>query len=415
MSDWERKGGGPLAGVKVLDLTQMLAGPYCSMMLGDMGAEVIKIEPINGDQTRLQGPHFDDDREQHFGGYFQSVNRNKSSVALDLKQEDGRSILLRMVADADVLLENFRVGVMDRLGLGYETLHEINPRLVYACIRGFGDPRTGVSPYVDWPAYDVVAQAMGGIMGITGPDADSPTKVGPGVGDIFPAAMAAFGVASALHHAEKTGEGQFLDVAMYDSVLALCERIVFQHAYTGEVPHPQGTSHPLLCPFDNFPTSDGWVTIAAPREKLWRELCQRIGAPQLADDPRYASNRARVQNADAVRAILGDWTRARTKQEVMDALGGFVPAGPVNNARDIFNDPHVKARDMLVKLEHPGSAHLGTYAGVPVKLQGTPTTPPRRAPLLGEHTQAVLASYGYTESELAAFAAAQVITTLKGD
>lgn len=415
MTGWQRNGGGPLAGVRVIDLTQMLAGPYCSMMLGDMGAEIIKIEPVGGDQTRLQGPHFPDDTDQHFGGYFQSVNRNKSSVALDLKQAAGREILIRMVSNADVLLENFRVGVMDKLGLSYETLHAINPKLVYGCIRGFGDPRTGKSPYMDWPAYDVVAQAMGGIMGITGPDHESPIKVGPGVGDIFPATMAAFGVTSALHHAEKTGEGQFVDVAMYDSILALCERIVFQYGYTGEIPRPQGTSHPLLCPFDNFPTSDGWVTIAAPREKLWGELCQRIGAPELAQDPRYSSNRARVQNAASVRAILSAWTRPRTKQQVMDVLGGFVPAGPVNDAQDIFNDPHVAARDMLVTLEHPGSQHRGTFAGVPVKLKGTPPTPARRAPLLGEHTEAVLKSYGYTESELAAFAAANVIATHQGD
>lgn len=415
MNGWQRNGGGPLAGVRVIDLSQMLAGPYCSMMLSDMGAEVIKIEPVNGDQTRLQGPHFPDDAEQHFGGYFQSVNRNKSSLALDLKQAAGREILLRLVKDADVLLENFRVGVMDKLGLSYEFLHDVNPKLVYACIRGFGDPRTGKSPYVDWPAYDVVAQAMGGIMAITGPDGDSPIKVGPGVGDIFPATMAAFGVASALRHAEKTGEGQFLDVAMYDSILALCERVVFQYGYTGEIPRPQGTSHPLLCPFDNFPTSDGWVTIAAPREKLWGELCRLIGAPELAEDPRYSSNRARVQNATEVRAILSAWTKTRTKQEVMDILGGFVPAGPVNDARDIFNDPHVASRDMLVRLEHPGSAQVGTFAGVPVKLKGTPGTPPRRAPLLGEHTEDILKSYGYTEPELAALKAANVIATYQGN
>ncbi|MBU4611500.1 CoA transferase [Achromobacter sp. GG226] len=410
MSQWQRSATGPLAGVKVIDLTQMLAGPYCAMMLGDMGADVIKIEPINGDQTRNQGPHFPDDEAQHFGGYFQSVNRNKCSVTLDLKQPGGRDILLRLVQDADVLLENFRVGVMDRLGLGFETLREHNPRLVYGCIRGFGDPRTGESPYAEWPAFDVVAQAMGGIMGITGPDADTPVKIGPGVGDIFPAALTAFGVASALRQAEKTGRGQFVDVAMYDSILALCERIVYQHAYTGEIPRPQGTSHPLLCPFDNFPTSDGWVTIAAPRENLWRELCRLIGAPELADDPRYNSNRQRTRNAAQVRELLSAWTRQRTKQQVMQALGGFVPAGPVNDAGDIFKDPHVHARQMLVTLPHPGSEHPGVFAGVPIKLAGTPATPPRRAPLLAEHTDAVLRAHGYDETEIAAFVADGVVT-----
>lgn len=410
MSDWQRNGTGPLAGVKVLDLSQMLAGPYCSMMLSDMGAEVIKIEPPAGDQTRKQGPYFEDDEQRHYGGYFHSVNRNKASITLDLKKPAGRDVLLRMVEDADVLLENFRLNVMERLGLGYETLHEINPRLVYACIRGFGDPRSGESPYAGWPAYDVVAQAMGGLMGITGPDADSPIKVGPGVGDIFPASLTAIGITSALYHAERTGEGQFLDVAMYDGILALCERIVYQHAYTGAIPRPQGTTHPLLCPFDNFPTNDGWVTIAAPRDNLWRELCGVVGRPEWADDPRYATNASRVQNADDVRAMLSQWCGQRSKAEVMQALGGLVPAGPINTAKDIFDDPHVAARDMLVSLEQPGTNRKGTFAASPIKFLGTPTGAPRRAPLLGEHTADVLKSFGYSDQALAELDADQVIS-----
>ncbi|WP_101675260.1 CaiB/BaiF CoA transferase family protein [Alloalcanivorax mobilis] len=411
MSSWKREGGGPLKGVTVLDLTQMLAGPYCSMMLSDMGAEVIKVEPIGGDQTRKQGPHFDDDTDRHYGGYFHSVNRNKASVTLDLKQQAGREVLLRMVAGVDVVLENFRVGVMDRLGLGYERLREINPKLVYACIRGFGDPRTGASPYAHWPAYDVVAQAMGGLMGITGPDADSPIKIGPGVGDIFPAVQTAFGIAAALWHAERTGQGQFLDVAMYDSILSLCERIVYQYSYTGEIPKPQGTSHPLLCPFDNFPARDGWVTIAAPRDNLWRELCRIIGRPDMAEDPRYMDNPSRVENAVEVRAVLAQWCAPRSKQQIMEALGGFVPAGPINTAEDIFNDPHIPARSMFLRLQHPGSRHSGTFAAPPIRLRDTPSTGARRAPMLGEHTLAVLKSFGYTGHELAKLEEENVIAS----
>ena len=409
MSSWKRDAAGPLKGVTVLDMTQMLSGPYCSMMLGDMGAEIIKVEPIGGDLTRHQGPHFEDDEQHHYGGYFNSVNRNKASIALDLKKEAGRDILLRLVSEVDVLLENFRVGVMDRLGLGYETLREINPKLVYACIRGFGDPRTGESPYAHWPAYDVVAQAMGGLMGITGPDADSPTKVGPGVGDIFPASQAAFGVVSALYQVQQSGEGQFVDVGMYDSVLSLCERIAYQYSYTGDIPRPQGSTHPLLCPFDNFRASNGWVTIAAPRDNLWRELCHVIGRVEWISDPRFVDNQTRVRHATEIRSALSDWCSVRTKQQIMDELGGRVPAGPINTAEDIFNDPHIRARNMLLKLEHPGSQQYGRFAASPIRFGSMPPATPRRAPLLGEHTASILHSFGYDTAGLARLAAEGVI------
>ena len=330
---------------------------------------------------------------------------------LDLKQPAGHEVLLRLVREADVLVENFRVGVMERLGLGYEQLREVNPRLVYACIRGFGDPRTGESPYAQWPAFDIVAQAMGGIMGITGTDAAQPCKIGPGVGDIFPATLLAFGILAALRHAERTGAGQFVDVAMYDGILSLCERIVYQHAYTGEVPGPQGNSHPLLVPFDIFPTRDGWVTIAAPRDAQWAELARIIGRGELASDPAYQTNNARMQRAGEVRQLIGDWTRARSTMEVMAALGGRVPAGPVQTAADIARDPHVAARNMHVSLEHPGSAHRGTFAGTPLKFTHTQPAAPRRAPMLGEHTEQVLQQLGYSEAECRELLARGVVLT----
>jgi crotonobetainyl-CoA:carnitine CoA-transferase CaiB-like acyl-CoA transferase len=409
MSAKQPQSAGPLAGVRVIDLTQMLAGPFCTLLLADLGADVIKVEPLDGDTTRSQVPFFDDDAEHYYGGYFHSVNRNKSSVAIDLKQPAGREILRRLARDTDVLVENYRVGVMDRLDLSYESLRAINPRLVYACVRGFGDPRTGASPYADWPAFDVVAQAMGGLMGITGPGPGQPCKVGPGIGDIYPATLLAFGIVAALRHAERTGEGQFVDVAMYDGILALCERLVYQHAYTGEIPGPQGNGHPMLVPFDIFKTKDGWVAIATPRDAQWAELCRRIARPELADDPRYKLRDDRLQHADEVRKLVSDWTAVRTNRDVMATLGGFVPAGPVNNAADIFADPHVTARDMLVSLEHPGSTHRGTFAGTPVKFTGTPPGLPRRAPLLGEHTTVVLRDLGYTDTELKNFSDTNVI------
>ncbi|HEU5265197.1 MAG TPA: CoA transferase, partial [Jatrophihabitans sp.] len=270
---------GPLAGLRVIDLTQVLSGPFCTMLLADLGADVIKIEPPDGDVARQWGPHPPD--ASGYGGYFASVNRNKRSVCLDLKTAAGRDALLRLLADADVLVENFRVGVMDRLELSYELLHARFPRLVYAAIRGFGDPRTGASPYADWPAFDIVAQAMGGIMSVTGPDAAHPVKVGPGIGDVAPAMLAAFGILAAVRHAERTGEGQFVDVAMYDAVLALTERIVYQYSITGVSPVPQGNTHPLLCPYGAVRTATGFIALAAPSDRHWRELAEIVGRPEL--------------------------------------------------------------------------------------------------------------------------------------
>ncbi|MGH8788227.1 MAG: CaiB/BaiF CoA transferase family protein [Cupriavidus necator] len=392
---------GALAGLRVLDLTQMLAGPFCTQLLADHGAEVIKIEPPAGDTTRKSGPFRADDRERAYGGYFQSVNRNKRSLVLDLKKEGAREVFLALAARADVVVENYRAGVMERLGLSYETMREINPRLVYAAIRGFGDPRSGASPYVDWPAYDVVAQAMGGMMGITGTGPGQPMKIGPGVGDLVPAVLAAFGVLAAVHHAQRTGEGQFVDVAMTDAVLALCERIVYQHAYTGEVPGPEGNRHPLLCPFGLFAASDGAVAIACPGDGFWATLAEAIGRPEMALDPAYATNAARVANAHAVIQAVEAFTRQHSKQELSALLGGRVPFGPVYDAQDILDDPHFRARGMLVELEQPGSTAPVRVAGIPVKLSDTPGAVTRRAPRLGEHSDAILRELGWQADTIA--------------
>lgn len=385
---------GALAGTRVIDLTQMLAGPYCTMMLADQGAEVIKIEPVGGDPTRHFGPFREDDAERHFGGYFQSTNRNKLSLALDLKQPEGCDVFLSLVREADILVENFRAGVMDRLGLGYEVLAKENPRLVYAAIRGFGDPRTGASPHVDRPAFDVVAQAMGGAMAITGPDARTPMKIGPGIGDIFPAALAAFGVLAAYHHAQRAGQGQFVDVAMYDGIVSLCERAVYQYSYTGVSPVPEGNQHPILCPFGTFPARDGQVTIGCPRDVFWVELVRIMGRPELADDPRFRTNNDRLAHRAQTVDIVEAWTRPRGKAEIAEALGVRVPFGPVNTAADIYADPHMKAREMLVEVEHPGSATPVTVASTPIRMTATQGGVTRRAPLTGEHTDAILDRVG---------------------
>jgi crotonobetainyl-CoA:carnitine CoA-transferase CaiB-like acyl-CoA transferase len=391
---------GCLQGLVVLDLTQMLAGPYCTQMLADHGAEVIKIEPPQGDATRAFGPFLSEDELRAFGGYFQSVNRNKRSVMLDLKQESDRERLRSLVAHADILVENFRDGVMTKLGLGYDALAKLNPRLVYASIRGFGDSRHGASEYRDWPAYDVVAQAMSGLTGITG-QPDMPVKVGPGVGDIVPAMMAAFGIVSAMLHVYRTGQGQFVDVSMTDSLLAVCERIVYQYSYTGKVPGPEGQHHPLFAPFGMFRAADGFVALGCPSDSFWKLFCDLAGEPDWKRDPRYQSNASRALHRDAVNALTEQFTRTHTKRELAALLGGKVPFGPVFDVQDIFSDAHFELRSMLPTVEQPGTDRSVAIAGVPMKFSLTPGGVKRRAPLLGEHNAEVFARFGVNAASVA--------------
>lgn len=397
---------GALAGLTVIDLTAMLAGPYASMMLADHGARVIKIEPPGGEDARRVGPHLQGavpPERGGYGAYFASINRNKESVAIDLKQEAGKAVLRRLAAKADVLMENYRGGVMERLGLSYEALAKDNPRLVYAALRGFGDPRSGDSPYASWPAYDPVSQAMGGIMGITGATPGGPpTKIGPGVGDIMPAMFLAFGVAAACWRAQRTGKGQFLDIGMVDGVLAVCERIVFQYSATGLPPGPEGGGHPLLCPFGLFPAKDGFVSIGVPKDEFWTPLAAAMGRPGLADDPRYATNAARLARRDEVNALVSEWTARRTKNELAEALGGKIPFGPVFRADDIFADPHFAARRMLSEVETPGAGRPLVIANTPLRMSATPGGVRSRAPLAGEHTDKVLAELDFSRAEIEA-------------
>jgi crotonobetainyl-CoA:carnitine CoA-transferase CaiB-like acyl-CoA transferase len=385
---------GPLTGLRIVDATQALAGPFCTMLLADLGADVVKVEPPAGDMTRYGGPFTREDGERAYGGYFASINRNKRSVVLDLKTAEGRGALLRLVGRADAFVENSKAGVMDGLGVGYEAMRGVNPRLVYAAIRGFGDPRTGTSPYQDWPAYDVIAQAMGGLVAVTGTAGGETFRCGPSAGDIYPATLAALGVCAALVHAGRTGEGQFLDVAMYDGVLALCEAIVYRYSYTGMVSRPTGNGHPALAPFDLFPTADGSCAVAAPTEKHWAILCDVIGRPDLVDDDRTRTNRERVANAAFVREVVSAWTAARTSGEVVAVLAGRVPVGPVQAADAVFADPHVAARAMLVEVPQPDGSRPVVLPGPPIKLTATPAGVYRRPPRLGEHTAEILAEVG---------------------
>jgi crotonobetainyl-CoA:carnitine CoA-transferase CaiB-like acyl-CoA transferase len=375
---------GPLTDVRVLDLTAALSGPYCTMLLADLGADVIKVEPPEGDFTRSGGPFTKGDTERMCGGYFASVNRSKRSIVLDLRSDEGRDTLRALVRDADVLIENFRPGVLDRLGIGYDDLAVINPRLVYGAVRGFGDPRTGESPYSDWPAFDVVAQAMSGLVSTTGEPGTFGTRVGPSVGDTFPAALLALGVVSAVHEARRTGQGQFVDVAMYDALVALCEETVYRWSYWGRHDEPHGNAHPIHIPFGLFATKDGAVALAAPTNH-WPVLCEVMGRPDLIDDERTRNNRVRNANRELVTEVVSGWLRERTTAEVLELLGGKVAVGPVNNNEMLFDDPHLRAREMLVAFENPGSERPTVFANSAIKFSRTRSGVHRRAPSLDEH------------------------------
>ena len=383
---------GVLDGVVIIDLTQMLAGPYCTMMLADHGADVIKIEPPEGDMSRRLGPYADGDDGQNHSGYFHSINRNKRSVVLDLKSPEGVLIFKRLIQKADAVVENFREGVMERLGLSYETLREINPRLVYAAIRGFGDSRTGKGPYNEWPAFDIVAQAMGGFMSMTGAS-DLPTKAGPGVGDIVPGLMCAFGVVSAVRRAEHTGEGQFLDVSMYDAMVAFCERMVYRYSFAGEVSVGEGNEHPLVSPFSIYQAADGWIAIACPLDSQWQKLLEIVESDVLSTDERFSTNELRVCNADELRVELTKWTIKQTKAELGEKLGGIVPSGAVNNVEDILNDPQTQVRQMIEEIDL-GENGRRLLAGVPIKFSSTPGGVRTAGPNLGGHTEEVLKEFG---------------------
>ncbi|MFF5988320.1 CaiB/BaiF CoA transferase family protein [Prauserella flavalba] len=397
---------GALRGVRVVDLTQALSGPFCTSLLADHGADVVKVESPRGDFLRNTGPFAADDEHRPYGGVFGSANRNKRGIVLDLKTAEAREVLLRLVDTADVLVENFSAGVMERLGLGYDTLAARNPRLVYTSIRGFGDAVGGKSPYRDWPAFDIVAQAMGGLMSITGPDADTPVRAGSGLGDTVPGLFAAFGTIAALREAERTGKGQYVDVAMVDSVLAVSEVVVNTYATAGVSPRPIGNQLQGFAPFDTVRAKDGKVTLGAPHRPQWTKLCDVMGRPELVTDERFATDHARWVNRDAVYKIVNAWTERHTVAELVELLGGKVPLAPIMDAEAIFADPHFAARDMLPTVEQPGTGRRVAVTGVPVKLSGTPGEVTRRAPLLGEHTEEVLREAGFDDAAIDSLCAA---------
>ncbi|MFC6718276.1 succinyl-CoA:mesaconate CoA-transferase [Natrialbaceae archaeon GCM10025810] len=381
--------------VRVLDLTRVLGGPYCTMLLADLGADVVKVEPPGGDFVRETPPFHEED--DSFGGYFQSINRGKRSIELDFNEEGDRETFLSLVDRADVVVENFRAGTMEKFNLGYERLAERNPGLVYASMRGFGDPRTGSTPKQNEPAFDLVAQALGGVMHQTGPEDGPPTKVGFGVGDIFTGVLHTVNILAALHYRDRTGVGQFVDTAMYDAMVSLAERAVYQYSYTGEVPSRTGNSHPTLFPYNAFEAEDGYVVIAALGDNHWEGLCEAMDRPEWIVDYPHANDR--LEHRDHLCEAIADWVRSRTVDEVLSVLNGDVPCGPIQDVSDIYECEHVDRRKMLVETTLPNSDDTVTVAGTPIKMTKTPPQPGDRAPLLDEHRKEILEREGVTEDD----------------
>lgn len=371
-----------LDGIRVLDLSRVLAGPYCTMMLADFGADIIKIEPPEvGDDSRAFGPFIGKE-----SAYFMSLNRNKRSMTLNFKNEAECELFREMVKQADVVVENYRPGTMEKFGLGYEELRTINPRLVYAACSGFG--HTG--PYKDKPAYDIIVQAMGGIMSITGPEGGEPTRVGASIGDIMAGMFTAYGVMLALFHRERTGEGQKVDVGMLDCQLAVLENAIARYVTSGEVPKPLGNRHPAITPFASFAAADGSIIVGAGNDRLWERLCNILGCPELVKDERFVTNGARTTHAKELAVLLNGIFRQKSIAEWVALLeGAGLPCAPINTIDRIVNDPHIAAREMIVEVEHPVAGSL-KMPGVPVKLSAAPGRVEHHAPLLGQHQAEIL-------------------------
>ena len=377
----------PLDGVVVLDCTQVMAGPFCTLLLGDMGADVIKVERPEGDDVRRQGPPWIAGR----AASFMAINRNKRSIVLDLRTVEGKEVFRRLARRADVVTENFRPGTMDRLGLGYEQLRALKPELIYAAISGFG--QTG--PYSQRRGFDLVAQGMSGLMSVTGHPGAPPVKVGVPITDLTSGMYAAYGILNAYIHRLKTGQGQMVDTSLLEAGIAYSFWESTVYFYGGEVPGPLGSAHRLSAPYQAFRTSDGYMNIGGATQRTWASLCKAIGREELESDPRFIEPGDRKMREAELAATLEETFSTRTTGQWMKVLDDAgVPCGPINDLDQVYNDPHVLARNMLVEQQDPEVGTLKNI-GIPVKLSETPGRIRRRAPDLGEHTREVLLEAGY--------------------
>lgn len=374
---------GPLAGIRVLDLSRVLAGPYCTMIMGDLGADVVKVEqPGKGDDTRDWGPPYAGTES----GYFLSVNRNKRSITLDLKHTTAQEIVRRLAADSDVIVENFKLGALERMGIGYEQLREINPRLIWATISGYGPD----GPYADRPGYDFVAQGESGIMAITGEPDGEPMKVGVAIVDVTTGMFSAIAILAALRARDTTGVGQRVDTSLLTSAVAWLANVGQNHLVTGKPAKRYGNAHANIVPYQVFRARDQHITIAVGNDRQFQALCSVLGRADLAADPRYATNPLRVQHRDELVSVIQSIFETRDAAEWLDACyRAGVPSGPINSIEQVFSHPQVLARDMLVEIEHP-EAGLLRMAGIPYALSDTPGQIRLAPPLLGQHTDEVL-------------------------
>jgi len=399
---------GPLEGLRVIELAHIMAGPVCGLMLADMGADVIKVERPDGDDTRRFLPP-DIDGE---AAAFMMMNRNKRGIALDLKSDGGKQALRRLLLKADVVIENYRKGTMERLGLGYETLREQNRGLIYCEISGFG--RTG--PYADRAGFDLIAQGMSGLMSITGEGPGRPpVKVGAPLSDITAGILGAMGVAAAYAARKETGRGQRVDTSLFEAGIV---HTYWQSAIcfaTGAAPGPLGSAHPLNAPYQAFETADGWINIGAANQRNWERLIALIDAPELQEDPRFLTNAARIENLPALVDRLNAVFRNKSSADWLEILeAGGLPAGPVLSVKEMHEDPQTRARQMVTTVDHPRAGPVETI-GLPVKFSETPGGVHAPAPLLGQHTRAVLAEAGYDDVEIDALIASGAAVACAGD
>ena len=391
----------PLENIKVVDLTRTLAGPFCTQNLADMGADVVKIEePNDGDETRKWPPIWNGESTQ-----FLSFNRNKRSLSVNLKSDEGLAIVKKLAAGADIMIESFRAGTLARFGLGYDDIRAVNPDIIYCTISGYG--RTG--PMASKPGYDLIIQAYSGLMHLTGEPDGAPQRVGFSLVDLFTGMLAFGSIVTALYHRDQTGEGQLIDAALLDGQVAAMSYHATGYIGTGVEPHRLGSGHPSLVPYQSFPASDGYFILGVANPNLWERFCHAIGHPELKDDPKFATNPDRVAHRaemiDLLNGVFATNTVAHWVKVIDDA---GVPVGPINKTSDVVADAQVKARDMFLPIDHPNVPDL-RVPNSPIKLQGTPARLRRPPPLLGQHNDEVLAELGYAAADIAVLKNAGVI------